>query len=277
MRYIFNFLCTSALSVMGTVGFAYDVGDVAYICTKNQKFAWVIGKDSWSSCPVRILQRAGESYKVLAHRESCILPGFGAGMISKGRDAWLESYDLWSSSGACEDQGKSKEASKPPEPKPAPAPSASNAVSFDIVVRIEHNIAEVEKGKSETDKLASGLFGIAAQFALASLKEDSSALRIANKCGTTVSASFKWKTSSGVEKIKQWNLEPSEGMKSYSLSVDGEPVADGKSSVLMHVRTTSGREIWAGSQDSANFKNGKAYFRDIQLQGQPRYIELCPE
>lgn len=274
MHRITTFLFASALTALGTASSAYDVGDVAYICTKNQKFAWVIGPDTWSACPVRILQRAGGSYKVLAHRKSCILPGFGAGMINKGRDAWLEGYQLWSSGSACENQGKPRTTPKPPAPKPAPAPSASNATSFDMVARMESNLENQEGLEDGFGKM----FALIIKDALLpELKKNPRSLRLANKCEATVYASFKWTTSAGREEIRQWTLEPTEGMKSYSLAVDGKAVADGKSSVLMHVRTTSGREIWAGSQGTANFNNGKAYFREMRLHGRPRYIELCPE
>jgi hypothetical protein len=82
---------------------AYERGETAYVCSKNQKFMWVVGQDSWTACPVRILQKAGQSYKVLAHQKSCLLSG--SSMINKGREKWLESYQLWATRRSCEAQG----------------------------------------------------------------------------------------------------------------------------------------------------------------------------
>ncbi|MBR9841665.1 MAG: hypothetical protein GYB25_00775 [Rhodobacteraceae bacterium] len=107
-----NFLAALSLFLVVIAGaaMAYERGDTAYVCSKNQKFMWVVGEDSWTACPVRILQKAGGSYKVLAHRKSCLMSG--SSMISRGRERWVESHQLWPSRKACEGTSK-KAAAKP--------------------------------------------------------------------------------------------------------------------------------------------------------------------
>ena len=81
---------------------AYERGDIAYVCDKDDKFLWVDGSDSWTSCPVRILEKSGGSYKVLA-LEYCIIEGVSSA-IPRNQEDWIESYHLWSSASSCENQ-----------------------------------------------------------------------------------------------------------------------------------------------------------------------------
>jgi hypothetical protein len=109
--FLFVFGIASLLAVGAAQ--AFTVGQVAYLCKKNDKLLWVIGPDSYSACPVRIIRNAGGSYRILAHTRGCILPGFGAGYLSRGQEAWVESYDLWSTRASCEGPGQKSQASKP--------------------------------------------------------------------------------------------------------------------------------------------------------------------
>lgn len=142
---------------------------------------------------------------------------------------------------------------------------------------MENNLKKLEAGKEGIEKSLGGIFAVFGKEMISSLKKNPQALRLSNKCNSSVYVSFKWTNRAGREEIRQWTLEPSKDRNSYSLAADGEPVAYGKNSVLMHARTVTGQEIWAGSQGSANFSKGKVYFREIQLYGKPRYIELCPK
>ena len=73
---------------------AHERGDTAFLCYKKTKFLWVIGKDSYESCAVRILERAGSSYRVL------ILEPCENGPVTKGDEKWMEGYQLY---GSCSD------------------------------------------------------------------------------------------------------------------------------------------------------------------------------
>lgn len=117
LRRFFRGLILGAICIAGVFSAgradAFNVGSVAYLCSKNTKMLWVIGPDSYTGCPVRILRNAGGSYRILAHSRGCILPGFGSGYLSRGQEAWVESYDLWATRAACEGRGKKAQASKP--------------------------------------------------------------------------------------------------------------------------------------------------------------------
>ena len=147
-RFALIALVATVLANLSPPALAYDVGDVAYLCKKNQKFVWVFGSDSWSACPVRVVRRAGSSYKVLAHQRSCLLPGFGGGMISKGREAWVESSDLWYSRSSCEGRGKRAKTSQFRDQRIY----ITNKCSFDIsgFVYYENLSGKWTKGKSFT-------------------------------------------------------------------------------------------------------------------------------
>jgi len=73
---------------------AYERGDTAVLCFKKTKFLWVVGRDSWQSCAVRILETAGSSYRVLI-LETCLI-----GAVTKGDEKWMEGYELY---GSCPD------------------------------------------------------------------------------------------------------------------------------------------------------------------------------
>lgn len=97
---------------------AFETGDVAYLCRKNDKLLWVVGPDKYTACAVRVLRNAGGSVRILAHSRGCSLPGFGAGFLNRGQEAWVESYQLWSTRSSCESRGQKKKAVSKPKTYP---------------------------------------------------------------------------------------------------------------------------------------------------------------
>lgn len=258
----------------GTTAAAYEPGEVAYLCDKNQKFMWVVGEDSWTACPVRILARAGNSHKVLAHQGSCYTRALS---ISRGQEAWTEGYNLWPSRSACEDQGKSKpkvtaKAPAPAKPKPiAPAPKTPEA-SLAVNVPVVENM---RKAKEQLKKDNNGFGLMALTIAEAANKENKDAITILNNCKTPIKVTVDLIDTSGKAVQSRWTLDASG--KPIALSQGGKAkVKPAKNAILLHAVTTSGRHVYAGNAKTLKFGAETAYLKEFRIRERPYYIKFCP-
>lgn len=101
-------LVASLITMLTAPAKAYNIGETVYLCRKNQKSLWVVEEDSWRACLVRVLSRSGGRHRVLATSKSCLEPGFGTDLLSRGQEIWVEGYNLWPSRSLCGCQGARK-------------------------------------------------------------------------------------------------------------------------------------------------------------------------
>lgn len=216
---------------------ALNVGDVAYICTKNQKFLWVMGRTTYSACPVRILRRAGGSYRVLAHRRMCLLPGFGAGSISRGREAWVEGFQLWNTRSSCENRGRKKpsykKTYKPKPKKQTPPPTRANFKNHDLA-------GSLKRAKMKQTDKNNGLGKMMLTILEPIVKNQRENIHVTNKCARPIRLALRWQTKSGKWRTDgYWTLKPKKGTL---LNSRGKAI------------TTTNRTIYLHATDAKNSK-----------------------
>lgn len=102
MRKILLFSLVGLSLTLGSTASAFESGDTAYFCNKQQKFLWIIGPDKWNACPTHILSKSGSEYKVLGTEFCCINNCWDS--INQGQEKWVNSSYLWSSRSSCEDR-----------------------------------------------------------------------------------------------------------------------------------------------------------------------------